>query len=150
MKTKIPKTCYQCIHRGSVPGDTHSLCKLNWATSFHPPPQGSEHGKEKGWWFFPFNFDPIWMIGECKAFDDRREKVKDIPPHLDKKPMTIEECFPSPESVIPDFDGRQTYYIGDTVRYSGNVWVFKPERPLHPSSTGIYPGTGNGWKIKRS
>ena len=66
----------------------------------------------------------------------------------------------NPSDDIPDFDISKTYACGATVKYGGNVWVFKPEGPSPASiydgikyvivSTGVYPGTGNGWKIKKS
>lgn len=91
---KNEKACYQCKHRGTVPGDTHSMCAFNWATSENLPPQGNSHGIKNGWWIFPFNYDPTWMIGECIAFDDGTHKVKEVPSHLKKYPMTEEELFP--------------------------------------------------------
>ena len=51
---------------------------------------------------------------------------------------------------IPDFDLNKTYFIGDNVKYGDSVWVFRPKGKQYPSSIGIYPGTGNGWKIKKS
>lgn len=74
--------CYQCPHRGEVPGSVHSSCsffkgelkaKLSVLSmmgvlptltddktgkdliSFHP------HGVSKGWCMWPANFDPVWV-----------------------------------------------------------------------------------------
>lgn len=74
--------CYQCPHRGEVPGSAHSTC------NFLPPNQKSavgllgmigklptitdketgevvlefnEVGVKKGWCAWPINFDPVWV-----------------------------------------------------------------------------------------
>ncbi len=223
MKTEKPKNCYQCIYRRSVPGSTHSKCVFNWNGSSHFPPKGSEHGINKGWWAFPFDYDPIWILGECKELNDGQEKAKETPPIIKSPKVKLTEdqtaflngnCtiintsdgvdagdvymylpfwykktdvdnvfevlsfdalpsdlkkelnerrnpndIPSPEPIIPDFDISKTYGPGHTVKYVDNVWVFKPGDYPYPSiydgikdvivTTGIYPGTGNGWKIKK-
>ncbi len=58
--------CYDCKHRGSIPGDAHSKCK-------HPDPdsldiEGHEHGKKHGWFYWPVNFDPTWLL-RCDGFE---------------------------------------------------------------------------------
>ena len=87
----IENNCYKCKWRGTVPGDAHSCCK-------HPDLKGTgadvfagimamvenvnqtssnfekfkiranPHGIEKGWFFWPINFDPIWLEN-CNAFE---------------------------------------------------------------------------------
>lgn len=52
--------CCECIHRQSVPGDTHTRCAAP-----DPRMKGDPHGIEKGWFFYPLNFDPIWRTREC-------------------------------------------------------------------------------------
>ena len=66
---KKKKTCYQCKHRRTIPGDAHTQCAFQWNPKKQAIPEGSPRGIENGWWYFPFNFDPIWMIGECGEFD---------------------------------------------------------------------------------
>lgn len=219
-QAKPKKTCHQCIHRRSVPGDSHSMCSFSWEQSKHFPPEGNPHGIKKGWWMFPFNYDPIWMMGECKEFNDGREKVKT--PHLEehpraqvvpasrktgkteamiqgiaihlrnnepvgvagcKDPASIlkrlselgveaeakvmsyyreesrDDCYTGylfkvkptgPKLIIPDFNPGKMYWHGNEVRYEGNTWVFKPIDKKQNWIQGVYPGTGNGWKIKKS
>ena len=48
--------CYDCIHRRNLPGDAHSRCANILATVI-----GDDHGIKNGWFFHPFNFDPIWL-----------------------------------------------------------------------------------------
>ena len=69
--------CYKCEHRGDLVGDCHSKCK-------HPSTdevgvkritdaaialgiQGDPHGIIKGWFNWPYNFDPIWLK-RCNGF----------------------------------------------------------------------------------
>jgi len=83
--------CYKCIHRGTVPGDTHSCCN-------HPDLKGLDlvtaimdmidnkgtvqsvadkfqikanpHGIKMGWFLWPINFDPIWLEN-CNGFEQK-------------------------------------------------------------------------------
>lgn len=55
--------CYNCKYRGCVPGDTHSCCNNSLAIAF-----GEEHGIRNGWFFHPFNFDPVWLR-YCDEFE---------------------------------------------------------------------------------
>lgn len=57
--------------------------------------------------------------------------------------------FPDPDPIIPDFDRSIVYFIGDEIRYEDNVWVLKPINSHQSWIMGLYPGTGNGWKIKK-
>ena len=65
---KIKKKCYQCKFKGEVPGSTHICCLFDWRGSKHEKPTGNELGIRRGWFHFPFNYDPVWMIGQCKQF----------------------------------------------------------------------------------
>ncbi len=69
--SKKKKTCYQCKHRRMIPGDTHTQCVFQWNSKEQAIPEGDRYGIENGWWYFPFNFDPTWMIGECSEFDTK-------------------------------------------------------------------------------
>lgn len=57
--------CYTCRHRRNVPGDAHSSCQLGVDHFIHSGPrpmvQGNSHGIRQGWFFWPVNFDPIWL-----------------------------------------------------------------------------------------
>lgn len=64
--------CYKCVHRLSVPGDAHSRCN-----NFDANVQGNAHGIRSGWFMWPFNFDPVWLVS-CDGFSDKPE---------DKKPL---------------------------------------------------------------
>ncbi len=55
--------CYTCKHRQSLPGDCHSAC-ANGAARV----KGKEHGIKHGWFFWPFNFDPIWLES-CNGYE---------------------------------------------------------------------------------
>lgn len=61
--------CYKCIHRMSIPGDTHSACD-----NLEANVTGNPHGLRKGWFNWPFNFDPTWLTS-CDGFEAIPEKV---------------------------------------------------------------------------
>lgn len=85
--------CYECIYRGNVPGDAHSCCR-------HPEVKGGDdviaglvamfsgdninaieklqirgnaHGIRKGWFFWPANFDPVWLEN-CNGFTPKKNE----------------------------------------------------------------------------
>jgi hypothetical protein len=60
--------CYKCGYKGNNPGSAHIRCKYDWRKSGLPAPKGKPHGIKCGWWIFPVNFDPVWMIDECPVF----------------------------------------------------------------------------------
>ena len=60
---KKKQDCYQCIHRYSIPGDFHSGCNNISANVI-----GDEHGIDRGWFLWPFNFDPLWLES-CDGFE---------------------------------------------------------------------------------
>ena len=59
-------SCYKCKNRGEVPGSAHSNCVAVTAKV-----AGSDYGIKSGWFFWPINFDPVWLES-CDSF-----KVKD-------------------------------------------------------------------------
>ena len=91
--------CYNCIHRRSLPGDTHSSCAhpssgaegdsfgtlmaMLASVGRVPGPAGSmegvvalnisasEHGIRNGWFNWPWNFDPIWLES-CNGFEENK------------------------------------------------------------------------------
>lgn len=66
--TNKPTICYNCIWRESLDDTHHSRCgNLNCQV------KGSKHGIQKGWFFWPFNFDPIW-VEECDGFEDKNNE----------------------------------------------------------------------------
>jgi len=54
--------CYKCKYREEIPGDAHSRC-----TNLKAKVVGERHGINSGWFFWPFNFDPTWLIN-CNGF----------------------------------------------------------------------------------
>ena len=58
--------CYKCEFRRAIPGDCHSQC-----TNPDPEMTGNTHGISNGWFFYPFNFDPIWKTKECDNFKEK-------------------------------------------------------------------------------
>ena len=58
--------CYSCKHMYKVPGNTHIGCS-------NPDPNmtGRRHGIEKGWFFYPLLFDPVWKTKLCSNHEER-------------------------------------------------------------------------------
>lgn len=54
--------CYECMHRRELPGDCHSTCANREAKV-----TGDAHGIRRGWFFWPYNFDPTWLKS-CDGF----------------------------------------------------------------------------------
>ena len=61
--------CYDCKFRRDIPGNAHSACANRDANV-----KGHEHGIRKGWFFWPFNFDPVWVI-ECDGVQRKEESA---------------------------------------------------------------------------
>jgi hypothetical protein len=79
--------CYECIHRGEVPGDAHSCCNhplvkqdgnpfgaivdmlsgKNVAAAVQLDIKGDATGIRRGWFMWPANFDPVWLLN-CNGF----------------------------------------------------------------------------------
>lgn len=55
--------CYSCRYRRDIPGDQHSLC-MNTSAMV----EGNAHGIRMGWFIWPVNFDPVWLIS-CDGHD---------------------------------------------------------------------------------
>ena len=89
--------CYDCKHRGKIPGDAHSRCLHPKVSKAHEDPlaslmgmlasvrrcdpviakaalelgiAGSPHGIRNGWFNWPWNFDPVWLL-ECGGFEKK-------------------------------------------------------------------------------
>lgn len=67
-KPKVEPNCYKCIYRGTIPGDAHSLCR-----NFKAKVTGMSHGIKNGWFFWPINFDPVWLVS-CNGFKETESK----------------------------------------------------------------------------
>ena len=94
--------CYECKHRGSVPGSCHSRCEhptnaepgdrdpvsevmaifasvgrggpVIGDTAVKMGIKGDPHGIRSGWFNWPFNFDPVWLES-CNGFEPKKAKV---------------------------------------------------------------------------
>lgn len=87
--------CYECKHVGSIPGDAHCRCRhpeisakndsglgdlmslLGKRMGACGPVStpgfrivGDEHGIKKGWFNWPFNYDPVWLEN-CDKFEKK-------------------------------------------------------------------------------
>lgn len=87
--------CYNCKHRGPVAGSAHSCCNHPLATRDNDDPllsimsifasvgrtdpivgdsiralniRANLHGVNKGWFNWPWNFDPTWLEN-CDGFE---------------------------------------------------------------------------------
>ena len=85
--------CYKCVHRRDLPGDAHSAC-IHPKAGGKDPMEGlmallasvgriypvvdlagatilgieaNPHGIRKGWFNWPYNFDPVWLVS-CDGF----------------------------------------------------------------------------------
>jgi hypothetical protein len=56
-----------------IAGNAHSRCN-NWDAKA----KGEEYGIRMGWFMWPLNFDPIWLL-ECDGYsnnpEDKKEKM---------------------------------------------------------------------------
>lgn len=80
--------CYKCKYRGSVPGDAHSCCrypgndtdmfaffeKCNFLNMAKLNIQAESHGIKMGWFFWPVNFDPVWLRN-CDGFTPKEQQT---------------------------------------------------------------------------
>jgi len=57
--------CYDCENRMEMVGSCHSSCRAALTAKV----VGEEYGKKSGWFFWPFDFDPTWLV-ECDSFKD--------------------------------------------------------------------------------
>ena len=64
--------CYKCIHRRDIPGNAHSECANRKAKV-----TGDKYGIRSGWFFWPYNFDPIWLES-CTGFE-KKEAISQAP-----------------------------------------------------------------------
>lgn len=95
--------CYDCRHRGEVPGSAHSQCLHPVTGDVRSNPiagligimgrrsgatvvdtQGAAdrleiranyHGIRNGWFIWPMNFDPTWLEN-CNGFEQRSEQAQ--------------------------------------------------------------------------
>lgn len=70
--------CYECVHCLPVPGDAHKRCNNTNANV-----EGDSHGIRMGWFLWPVNFDPTWLVS-CDGFSDNPD---------DKLPLSGDNLF---------------------------------------------------------
>lgn len=100
MATVTKPNCYECQHRREVPGDAHSSCAhpntgldkekpldavmAIFASVGRVSPKigqsaivlgisGDPHGIRRGWFNWPWNFDPTWLQ-TCLGFTAKEKK----------------------------------------------------------------------------
>lgn len=78
--------CYSCKYRGNVPGDAHSCCrypgnkvgmfeffeKVNIVNAERLKIQAHRHGVVNGWFYWPVNFDPTWLLN-CEGYEEKEK-----------------------------------------------------------------------------
>lgn len=58
--------CYECKYRKELDWSAHSKCSANPT----PEVEANKHGIRNGWFFFPINFDPVWLE-HCNSFEPK-------------------------------------------------------------------------------
>ena len=66
--------CHECEYRQQLVGSAHSKCSHPYALMGGNPLGviGDHHGIRMGWFFWPFDYDPVWLKA-CKGF--KRKEV---------------------------------------------------------------------------
>ena len=65
--SKTDRLCDTCMHRRNVSGSAHSRCN-----NFEANVLGNIFGIKKGWFNWPYDFDPTWLES-CDGFSDKLE-----------------------------------------------------------------------------
>lgn len=79
--------CYECKHRGNAIGSAHSTCNYPGTSTgildFFKPQnlalmaklniQGHPQGVRSGWFMWPVNFDPTWLLS-CDGFEAKEKR----------------------------------------------------------------------------
>jgi hypothetical protein len=64
--------CYTCKWRRPIPGNAHSWCahpKTSAADELAI--RGNQHGIQHGWFFWPIDFDPVWLEN-CTGYEEKQ------------------------------------------------------------------------------
>jgi hypothetical protein len=70
--------CHNCKNSELAPFSGHHLS----CNKPVPSIAANAHGVKNGWCMYPVNFDPIWLVGECKNYEPKEPKEeirKDTP-----------------------------------------------------------------------
>lgn len=70
MSKNMMNECHSCIYKRNVPGDAHIACAKP-----DPAMTGHQHGIDKGWFVYPFLFDPTWKTKVCTNYKEREKKT---------------------------------------------------------------------------
>ena len=73
------QNCWTCAYKGKNPGSAHVRCRFKWTGSELAVPVGKPWGISHGWWIFPLNFDPVWMVEQCPAWSETVDQDKLAP-----------------------------------------------------------------------
>ena len=65
--------CHDCTSCRSLPGNAHIQCDKGVSGLFNsetniPKIKGNQHGIKNGWFFWPLNYDPVWLES-CDSFE---------------------------------------------------------------------------------
>lgn len=78
--------CYECKHRGNVPGDAHSCCNhpkiesqiqaaIHFILGYNDlGVTGNPHGIKNQWFIWPISFDPVWLES-CDGYEHKTNSV---------------------------------------------------------------------------
>ena len=58
--------CYTCSKKYNIPGECHIGC-IDPDRSM----TGDSHGISKGWFIYPFLFDPVWKQKLCANYNEK-------------------------------------------------------------------------------
>lgn len=77
--------CHGCAYRSKVPGDAHSTCNFDFRKAGLKMPAGDPNGVRNGWYMFPVNYDPNWMVEACGGRSETKdpEMIRKSNPLLD-------------------------------------------------------------------
>ncbi len=86
----MSRACDGCVYRRDLPGNTHSACRHPLTMPAHKNPLGplieimghtlpwpsppslnvvgDPHGIRMGWFAWPWNYDPVWLVS-CDGFE---------------------------------------------------------------------------------
>ncbi len=62
--------CYECTNRGTLDWSAHSCCSATDATV-----SADSHGIKNGWFLWPINFDPVWLL-TCNKFNKNNGNIR--------------------------------------------------------------------------
>ena len=61
----VQTECFSCQFHRSLPGDAHIRCVK---PDGEVQNTGHPHGIKRGWFLYPYNFDPTWKTVACPNY----------------------------------------------------------------------------------